>query len=64
MNQLNASEAIYGFAAWLTTRKEVVKIGSNQDAAPVAKLCKEYCEANKLDPVTDEYPNNLNQPKE
>jgi hypothetical protein len=45
---LSASEAVVGFAAWLTTRAEAVTFGAGYDAAIAAELVKEFCEANKL----------------
>lgn len=59
---MNATEAIYGFAAWLTCRPEAVSVGSTHDAAKVAELCKEWCEANGLPEVTDAYPDNIVHP--
>ncbi len=55
----NASEAIYGFCAWITCRKEVVPAGSSENAAPWAELAKQYCEQNEFPPISDNYPNNL-----
>jgi len=59
---LNPSEAVYGFAAWLTTRKEKVVMSSSDDAAIVADLVKQFCEANNLPPVSKEWPLNLIHP--
>lgn len=56
---LNPSEAVYGFASWLTVRKQSLTVGSMHDAAPVAQLVKEYCEAQQLPPVSENYPKNL-----
>ena len=41
MNKLTASEALYGFAAWL-------KIQS--DAAPIEELMDTFCKENNLEP--------------
>lgn len=59
---MNASEAVYGFAAWLTCHPEALTIGSTHDAAPVAERCKEWCDANGLPGVTDAYPGNIVHP--
>ena len=45
---LTASEAIFGFMAWMTTRGEVLKIGASCDAAPFPPLIDTFCKANGL----------------
>lgn len=46
---LNGAEAVYGFAAWLTTRTEAVgPFGASHNAAQAAELCNEFCLANNL----------------
>ena len=45
---LSASEAVYGFAGWLTTRPERVVISSRDDAAIVADLVAEFCRVNQF----------------
>ena len=53
--RITASEAVYGFAAW---------IGANYNAAPVADLVKIWCDANHLpDPRDNVYPKNIIQPE-
>jgi len=47
-SELIASEAVYGLLGWLSTRKEIIKIGSNEDCAVIADLAKQFCEANNL----------------
>jgi len=61
---LNSSEAVYGFAAWLTTRKEVTTMGANHDCAPIAALVKEFCEVNGLPEVSEAWPKELIHPQE
>jgi hypothetical protein len=61
---MNASEAVYGFAGWLTSRKEKTVMSSTHDAAPVAELVKQFCEENKLPEVTESWPANLTHPQE
>lgn len=46
--EMNASEAVYGFAAWLTCRKEKTTFSSKHNCAPIAELVKLFCETNKL----------------
>ena len=45
---LSASEALYGFAGWLTTRSEPVTMGDRNDCAIVADLVHEFCKVNDL----------------
>jgi len=40
--ELSASEALYSFVSWLTTRKELVAFGSSLDAAPAAQLVSAF----------------------
>lgn len=54
------SEALYGFAAWLTTRDEAITLGSTHDASVVADVVKQYCEAQGYEnPRDDHYPKNI-----
>ena len=59
---LSASEAIYGFCAWLTTRKEKTVMSSSDDAAPICDLIKQYCEENKLKEPCENWATNLVRP--
>jgi len=59
---LNSSEAVYGFAAWLTSRKEKIVLSANNDAAPICELIKQFCSVNNLPDVSSEWPNNLIHP--
>jgi len=43
---MSASEAIYGFASWLTTRPERIVISSKDDAGVMADLVVEFCKVN------------------
>jgi hypothetical protein len=49
MDNLNASEALYGFCGWLTTREERTVMSATDDAGKIAELVKEFSEANELD---------------
>jgi hypothetical protein len=46
--EMNASEAVYGFVAWLSCRKEKTVISSTDNCAPLAELIKQFCETNEL----------------
>jgi hypothetical protein len=65
MNEkMTASEAVYGFAAWLTCRQEAITLGATHDAAPAADLVKRWCDTNNLPPPRDGvYPGNITQPE-
>ena len=63
-DKIIASEAIYGFAAWLTCRKDPVVLGAAHDASIAAKLVEEWCKINiLLPPRAGVYPDNIIQPK-
>lgn len=62
--RLTASEAVYGFASWLTTRKARTVMSSADNASPVAELVDEFCKANDLAAPRDEWTRNLTHPPE
>lgn len=54
------SEALYGFASWLTIRNEAVTFSASHDAAKAAELVNEYCKAQGYeDPRDSHYPGNI-----
>jgi len=59
---LNPSEAVYGFAAWLTCRSEKTIMSATNDAAPIVNLVAQFCKANNLPDVSADWPNNLIHP--
>lgn len=59
---LNPAEAVYGFAAWLTSRDGETVMSSRHDCAVIANLVEEFCAANSLPPVSESWPNNLIHP--
>jgi hypothetical protein len=61
--KLRASEAVYGFAAWLTTRKEKTVMSSKHDCAIVARLVNDWIKANKLTEPRKRYERALVFPK-
>ncbi|HJO56170.1 MAG TPA: hypothetical protein QF423_05805 [Candidatus Scalindua sp.] len=62
--KLTASEALYGFCAWLTTSKEVTEMGSSKDSAPVVDLIERFVKANQLEEPREDYCEILTYPKE
>ena len=63
LKELTGSEAIYGFCAWLSTRKEITKFGSKINCVPIADLIKEFCETNNLTDPRDNWTDNLIHPE-
>ena len=59
---LNPSEAVYGFASWLTTRSEVTTMSSKHDSSVIAQLVERFCKENNLPPVSDQWPKSLVHP--
>ena len=59
---LNASEAVYGFAAWLTCRKEKTVMSAADDAAVISDLVAQFCETNNLPEVSSQWPKHLIHP--
>lgn len=45
---LSASEALFGFAGWLTSRSKRTVMSGKDDAAVIADLVGEFCNVNKL----------------
>ncbi|QJT70971.1 hypothetical protein GR7B_00173 [Vibrio phage vB_VcorM_GR7B] len=61
---LNAGEALFGFAGWLTSRDEVSKFGSSIWATPAADMVAEFIKANNLSDteIRDEWSEHLVHP--
>ncbi len=60
MNEMNASEALYGFMGWLTTREQVTpEFSLRHDASEGARLVAEFCKRNKLTEPREGWQNNL-----
>lgn len=62
MRQLEGSEILYGFCAWLTSRKEITVMSVNDDAACISDLIDRFCEANGIDDPKAEWKENLLYP--
>lgn len=56
---LNPSEAVLGFAAWLTTRDEVTTMSARHDSGVIADLVKEFCSVQGLEDISAAWPDNL-----
>lgn len=59
---LSASEALYGFVAWLMTREDVTQLGAHYDVAPVCQLVGDFCEKNSLVDPRHDWQINLARP--
>ncbi len=62
--EMLASEALYGFVGWLTSREEPVTFSEKHDAAPAADLVAQFCITNKLREPRENWTKNLTHPKE
>lgn len=61
-NCLTGSEAIFGFCAWLTTKKEKTIMSSSDDTAPIVELIKTFCDENELPEPRNNYTDYLTMP--
>lgn len=61
---LTASEALFGFAGWLTTRDEQTIMSARDDARPIAMLVKRFGEENKLTPPREGWSRLLKHPSD
>lgn len=59
---LIASEALFGFCAWLTCRKKLTKMGWMEDCAPIPPLIDAFCLANNLQPPREGWHKVLRHP--
>lgn len=58
--ELSPVEAVFGFASWLTVRKQPVTFSGKHDAAPAAQLAARFTNVQKLGtPREDVWPDNL-----
>jgi len=61
--EMSASEALFGFMGWLTSRQEVTpELSAKHDASIAAQLIEQFCNENKLTPTRDGWENNLIHP--
>lgn len=61
-DKLTASEALFGFCGWLTTRKTETVMSSTSDASAISDLIKRFCETNKLDEPREFWADHLTHP--
>lgn len=57
---VSASEAVYGFMGWLTTRKEVVTLSKSHDCSEAVRLVVDFCRVQGFEkPREGIFPDNL-----
>ncbi len=61
-DKLSASEALYGFAGWLTSQSSPVTMSSHHNCSIVADMVKRFCDANKLHDPVDGWDQHLKHP--
>ena len=64
MDKLTASEALYGFAGWLTCRKEPVTFSEIHEAGIAAELVNEFCKTNELQEPRQGWEKNFTHPSQ
>lgn len=62
-DKLSASEALYGFCGWLTSRDTQTIMGRHHGIVGVVDLIKEFCDTNNLSDPTDGWDGLLTHPK-
>jgi len=60
--KLTAPEAVYGFAAWLTCRKNPITLSSTNDASEICNLVDEFIRTNSLGEPRSNYCQYLTHP--
>lgn len=63
LDKLTASEALFGFVGWLTSRDEVSVFSARHEASLAAQLVNEFCKVNNLATLRDHWHENLVHPK-
>jgi hypothetical protein len=61
---LSASEAIFGFCGWLTSRDKKTIMSSTDNAAIIADLAAKFCQTNELEEPREGWEKNLIHPAE
>lgn len=59
---LSASEALFGFCGWLTSRDEKTVMSASDDAGQAVNLIVEFCERNNLEDPVMGWEKNLTHP--
>ena len=62
-DKLTAAEAVYGFAAYLTSREKSITLSAHNNASPVVDLVVDFLAVNSLGDPRDNYADYLIHPK-
>jgi hypothetical protein len=62
LSRLTASEAVFGFCGWLTSRVTPTVMSSKHNAATIADLVEEFCKANDLQAPRGDWSTRLTHP--
>jgi hypothetical protein len=62
LDELSASEALYGFMGWLTSREKSVTLGAQHEAGIAVELVTEFCKTNNLAAPRDGWTDRLTYP--
>ena len=61
--KITATDALFGFGAWLTCRKQPVTFSHKHDAGKMVELIGEFISINDLPDPSEGYPDNFIMPK-
>lgn len=61
--EMSASEAIFGFCGWLTSRKKKTVMSSSDNCGGIADLIQTFCEINNLTEPREDWTDNLTHPE-
>lgn len=59
---LNAGEVLYGFAGWLSTRSDTLKIGATENTVPLADLVDLFMKSNSFPPPRSNFQKKIKYP--
>ncbi len=62
--RITATDALFGFGVWLTTRKEIVTFSHKHDTGKMVDLIGQFLKTNNLPNVSKNYPGNFITPEE
>lgn len=61
-NNPNPTDVLFGFAGWLTSRKERITWSGSDEATSAADAVAEFAYSNGYGDVSDDFPKNLTYP--
>jgi hypothetical protein len=63
LTEMKAADALYGFVAWLTTRKKPITFGANHECGVAAEAVSIFLKKQGEEDVSDEFPNTFIMPE-